>query len=304
MGQEGIAAAQAMTPERWAHRLSHILNTVLGANRFPVQVPEIAVEYSRQVFPDDPISLVVGDRLPGFDGALMKAPPGKKGWGIVYNTAISSLGRINFTLAHEFGHYLLHRLQHPEGFSCGEQDVVRWDSAYGQLEHQANVFAATVLMPLDDFRRQIDPQARVDLDMLGHCADRYRVSLIAATLRWLQYTQRRAVLVVARDGFILWARSSAAALRSGAYFRTSRGPVPVPSGSIAASARSEPSNRTPVDVGPCVWFDEPCSEMTVFSEAYDFTLSLIQLGAQSRTAGSLEPLEEPVPDVTESVRWS
>src|SRR3546814_7564717 len=63
-------------------------------------------------------------------------------------------------------------------------------------------------MPLDDFRRQIDAKVRVDLDIISHCADRYRVSLIAAVLRWLSYTQKRAVLVVSRDGFILWARSS------------------------------------------------------------------------------------------------
>jgi hypothetical protein len=56
-------------------------------------------------------------------------------------------------------------------------------------------------MPLDDFRRQIAEGDRVDLDMISHCADRYRVSLIAAVLRWLQYTSRRAVLVVSRDGY-------------------------------------------------------------------------------------------------------
>lgn len=87
----------------------------------------------------------MGDHLPGF-GALIKAPAGKKNWDIVYNASIRSPGRINFTLAHEFGHYLLHRLQHPQGFSCGEQDVVRWDSVYGQLEHQARRQRAALRM--------------------------------------------------------------------------------------------------------------------------------------------------------------
>jgi len=32
--------------------------------------------------------------------------------------------------------------------------VVRWDSEYGQVEHQANLFAANFLMPLDDFRAE------------------------------------------------------------------------------------------------------------------------------------------------------
>jgi len=70
----------------------------------------------------------------------------------------------NFTLGHEFGHYLLHRLAYPDGIRCGDRDVIRWESAYGQIEHQANVFAANLLMPLDDFRRQIPAAAKVDLD--------------------------------------------------------------------------------------------------------------------------------------------
>ena len=69
----------------------------------------------------------------------------------------------------------------------------------GQLEHQANVFSATLLMPLDDFRRQVPERQKVDLDDMSGCADRYRVSLIAALLRWLEYTECRAVLVVSRE---------------------------------------------------------------------------------------------------------
>ncbi len=193
------------SPVRWAIDLSGVLNAVLGRDRFPLDGATIAQQYSLQRFPDDPISLVAGDRLPGFDGALYRAPSGKKGWGVIYNNAIGSRGRVNFTLAHEFGHYLMHREDYPNGIRCGEQDVVRWDSDYGQIEHQANVFAANLLMPFDDYRRQIDAKAKVDLDMIAHCADRYNVSLIAAIMRWLEYTERRAVLVVSRDGFILWA---------------------------------------------------------------------------------------------------
>ncbi|MGH0348779.1 hypothetical protein NKZ16_06100 [Sinorhizobium meliloti] len=51
-------------------------------------------------------------------------------------------------------------------------------------------------MPLDDFRRQIPERVKLDFDALSGCAERYRVSLMAAILRWLHYTGRRAVLVV------------------------------------------------------------------------------------------------------------
>lgn len=80
----------------------------------------------------------------------------------------------------------MHREAHPSGMRCGEQDVVRWHSEYGQVEHQANLFAANLMMPLDDYRRQFPARDKVDLVMIAHCADRYNVSFIAALLRWLE----------------------------------------------------------------------------------------------------------------------
>jgi hypothetical protein len=267
----------SLSPERWAFEITHVLNAVLGAEHFPIDVAQVALEYSRQRFPDDPVVSVRGDDLPGFEGALFRGKPGRKGWGIIYNNAIASRGRINFTLAHELGHYLLHRIAYPEGFRCGQQDVVRWDSEYGQLEHQANVFAANFLMPLDDFRRRIPARARIDIEMLRACAERYKVSLIAAALRWLGYTEKRAVLVVSRDGFILWARSSIPALRTGAYFRTSAGPIEIPAASLPLNPGLLVAGRGSIDHARGVWLREQVREMTIYAEHYDFSLSLLLL---------------------------
>jgi hypothetical protein len=237
----------------------------------------IAREYSKQRFPDDPIISVQGDDLPAFDGALFKAKAGRKGWGIIYNNAMTSKGRINFTLAHEFGHYLLHRIAYPNGFQCGQQQIVRWDSEYGQVEYQANVFAANFLMPLDDFRRQISGTAAVDLEMLSACAERYRVSLIAAVLRWLSYTEKRAILVVSRDGFILWARSSEPAWRTGAFFKTSAGPTEVPTTALPSRRELLVARRAAIDHPRGIWLREPAREMAILAERYDFALSLLLL---------------------------
>lgn len=271
------------SPERWAFEITHVLSAVLGADRFPIDIAEIAREYTAQRFRDDPIDSVLGNDLPGFDGALFRAPAGRRGWGIIYNNRIRSKGRINFTLAHEFGHYLLHRLAYPQGMRCGEQDVIRWDSEYGQVEHQANVFAANFLMPLDDFRRQIADRAKVDLGLIEHCRDRYRVSLIATILRWLSYTEKRAVLVVSRDGFILWARSSTPALKTGAFFRTSAGPIEIPATSLVVQQDRLVDGRGAADHDPGVWFNEPVGEMTVVAEQYDFVISLLLLNDDGRS---------------------
>lgn len=270
-----------MTPQKWAFKLTHILNALATSDqeRFPVDVKAIAKDFSNHQYPDDPIIKIKGENLPSFDGALFKAPSGKKGWGILYNDAIESTGRINYTIAHEFGHYLLHRKNYPDGIKCGEQDLVRWDSEYGQIEHQANVFATNLLMPLDDYRLQIIPDTKVELDMISQCADRYEVSLIAATLRWIDYTERRAVIVVSRDGFILWARSSKAAFRSGIYFKTSsRPPIAVPTNSLASGLLTTNNQRVGINMPAGIWFkEESCEEIVVFSEQYDFVISVLQL---------------------------
>jgi len=267
----------AALPERWAIDISLVLNAALGKDRFPVDVALVAKEYSAQRYPDDPVSLVVGRSLPHVDGALCRAPTGKKGWGIFYNSAIASEGRINFTLGHEFGHYLIHRLAYPDGIQCGEQDVVRWDSEYARIEREANVFSAALLMPLDDFRQQMPEGDKVDLDMISHCADRYRVSLIAAVMRWLQYTARRAVLVVSRDGFILWSRASKPALRTGAFFRTSGPPIAIPADSLAGRQDMIVDGRSGVELPAGIWFAEPVCEMTIFAEQHDFAVTLLLL---------------------------
>src|SRR5262249_52888952 len=163
---------------------------------------------------------------------------------------------------------------YPDGIRCGDQDVVRWDSEYGQIEHQANEFSAILLMPLDDFRRLIAPQAKPDLDMLSECAERYGVSLIAAVRRWLDYTDRRAVLVLLREGFVLWARSSGAALRSGAFFRTAANTIPLPERSLAYRQDGAVDGRKGVELPAGVWFAEPAKEMTVFADQYDFAITL------------------------------
>lgn len=301
MGKERII--KPLSPTRWATDITAVLNAVRGLNHFPISVTEVALELSKKWFPDDPLSLIQGANLPGFDGALLPAPVGEKGWGIFYNNAMDSRGRINFTLAHEFGHYLIHRLAYPNGMRCSQQDVVRWDTEYKQIEQEANTFASYLLMPLDDFRRQIGSRTVATFDQLSHCAERYEVSLVAATLRWLAYTERRAVLVVSRDGYVLWTRSSQPAFKSGIYIKTSGRPVPVPGASVAANPDAFADARLGVSLPVGVWFSEPCHEMSLVSENYDFTLSLIQLAAgDSSNRYADRDDEEPAETLGDQIR--
>ena len=262
-------------PQKEANNITVVLREA-GVAAFPVDVKSIATEISEVKYPDSPITIIKGDAIPDFEGALVSAPPGKKGWGIFYNNAMKSQGRINFTLGHEFGHYILHREAYPDGFKCSTEDMATWKSDYAVCENEANIFAATLLMPFDDFRVQIEDRARPDFGELGACSDRYDVSLIAATLRWLQYTLRSSMLVVSRDGFILWARSSNAAMKSRLYFKTrNRPPIELPTKSLAVDTSVTNGAIYYRESDGDAWFNLPCTEHVILSEQYDFTLSLL-----------------------------
>lgn len=271
---------EVWTPQRAANRLAklaEVFSAAHGVDRFPVDVPPLAMETARIFGWCDPITRVQAANIKGFEGALFPGD-GRKEWLLLYNEAVSSLGRVRFTQAHELGHYILHR-QLRESFQCSDADMLNWSKDDKDIEGQADLFASFLLMPLDDYRKQVT--AAVDLNLLGHCADRYGVSLTAAILKWLQYTDEKAVLVMSNDGFINWAWSSEPAAKAGAFFRTRKSVIPVPREALAANADIQ-HNRTGTQIPACIWFphasaDTPLREMKVHSEQYGVVLSLLHL---------------------------
>lgn len=120
-----------------------------------------------------------------------------------------------------------------------------------------------------------------DFDVIASCADRYGVSLTAATLRWLRHTETQAVLVVHRDGFMRWAFSSASAAKNGAFFKTRSETIPIPEASLAANS-GVVHDRTGVDVPARTWFQHAPSqlslrEMKISAAEYDSTMTLLVL---------------------------
>ncbi len=271
---------EVWTPQRAATRLvklAEVFSAAHGVDRFPVEVPPLAFEAARIFGWSDPITQVQAANIKGFDGALFPGDE-KKEWLLLYNDAVASPGRVRFTQAHELGHYILHRRLR-ESFQCSDADMVDWSNDDKNIEGQADLFASYLLMPLDDYRKQVT--GTVDLDVLGHCADRYGVSLTAAILKWLQYTDEKAVLVVSSDGYINWACSSEPAAKAGAFFRTRNNVIPVPAAALAANA-SVKHDRLGTQIAASVWFpnasaEMPLREMKVQAEQYGRVLSLLHL---------------------------
>jgi hypothetical protein len=257
--------------------------------RFPVDVVALAKDAANQFRWNDPITKVQAEDIKNFEVALIPSE-GKREWLLLYNKKLSSQGRIRFTQAHELGHYLLHRHLR-DSFNCTEGDLINLETDEATIESQADSFASTILMPLDDFRAQMIGSA--DFEGLGACAARYGVSLTAATLRWLKHTEHQAVLIVHRDGYMNWAFSSTPAVKNGAFFRTRSETIAVPDGTLAADT-SVQHERAGTEVAARAWFphaptDLSLREMKITSNEYDAVMSLLVL---PRDANVWKPRDE------------
>ncbi|MBL28269.1 MAG: hypothetical protein CMM50_12065 [Rhodospirillaceae bacterium] len=268
-------------PLKEAARITQMLDQVFGTDRFnrePVDVAALAVEYSRRVAPESPIHEVVERNLPGCVGALVYSDVQPRQWAIMYHQE-QSPGRRAFTIGHEFGHYVLHRplIEQGVGFDggiyCDEDSVIRRGGA--GIEKEADEFAAALLMPLHDFRRRLPAKDRPDFDLLSRLATRYGVSLTAVILRWLEYTETRAIMVVSNEGFAHWAKPSQAALRSGRYIRTKDVVYELPAQSAAARADYSNEARQGIAQPANVWFPESVLEMCLRSDRYDQEIILL-----------------------------
>lgn len=269
-----------MTPQKYAIDISNLLNAVYKTSeeRFPIDIKSIALEYSKIKFPDEPLVDIIDGDFDNLEGMLTNV----NGWHIIYNSS-NTTGRINFTIAHEFGHYLLHRHTLKNGIKCDETALRTWGSEANNYESEANIFASYLLMPLDDFRKQIKGKP-ITLELFQQLSLRYNTSLTATILKYIEQTPERVVFIYSIDGFIDWARSSDSALKTKKYFaarRSNAEPIEVPDSSFAATNTTNLEGRY-VNNGP--WFpDVGYTEMNLNVKDKNFTLLILDRYDNKRT---------------------
>ena len=276
-----------LRPLKEAARITQMLDLVLGVDRFdraPVDVIGLALEYSRQVAPESPIHEVVERNLPGCVGALVYGEARPRQWAIMYHVGQSD-GRRSFTVGHEFAHYLLHRqlIEQYGGFDggiyCDENSVDR----RGGVRHRAG--SRRVCRGSADAASRFSqdssrPRHGLDFNTLSRLAKRYGVSLTAAILRWLEYTETRAMMVVSNEGFAHWAKPSGPALKSGRFIRTKNTVYELPSEAFAARRDYTDRALTGISQPAGVWFAESVHEMCFRSDRYDQEITVLQFEAE------------------------
>lgn len=110
-------------------------------------------------------------------GKLVKSKRrgGKSGYAIFLNT-FEGKARKRFTVAHEIGHFLLHRNYIGNGIS--DNTLYRSSALSNSKESEANGFAAELLMPMKEVKR-----LRNELHTIPEVAQRLGVSELALRIR-------------------------------------------------------------------------------------------------------------------------
>ena len=288
------------TPAGWGIQLSKLW--ILSGQAFPVDVKLLALEVTKQRFAD-PVGVVKEHGVAGIDGMLSRRARGD--WCISYDADGVVPGRINFTLAHELGHYFCHR-QHQAEFQCGQGAMLDYyGEAFRQMEKEANVFASYLLMPATDFRQQIDGET-VTLELLGEVADRYQTSFTATALRWLEITEEAAMLVVARDEFVCWSYPSTLARKRRAWLAPG---TPVSDSALdRLKSAANPAGNTWCRVPAGVWHPSmDAEECVIVSDQFELTIFLLRYPEARVVVHDEETETDPLDVMTDASRgfdWS
>jgi hypothetical protein len=127
------------------------------------------------------------------------------------------------------------------------------------------------------------------------------VSLTAVILKWMTITDKRAMIVVGKEGFIDWAWSSQPLLRSGVFYAARQTVIELPAASLAAQEVDSDTGRHGQLHAPGVWpGNKTVHEMTVFSPSNEMTISLLIYPDRAPSRWEVAELEEePLQDTFE-----
>ncbi|OFV79815.1 MAG: hypothetical protein A2W26_11585 [Acidobacteria bacterium RBG_16_64_8] len=232
----------------------------------PSQIDVEAIAFARG-------ALVLERPLRGASARLIRR--GRRGV-IAVREDIREPGQKRFGVAHELGHFELHK-KVDQLAVCTEQ-MLSWYRSQPE-EMEANDFAAELLMPAELFRprcRSGEPHS----EAIGHLAEAFRTSLTATLVRYVDLGIRVGALIVSYQGKVRWFRSG-----PDFPFRVLSPGSPLSRDSCAgAFFAGETMSMQPETVPALAWFDDgradpswTLRELTIPLPRYDTTLSLVMI---------------------------
>ena len=199
------------------------------------------------------------------------------GMGVIrVSNSIREIGRRRFAIAHELGHWLLHRATSQLSLCTGE-DIVCYAGSREELE--ANSFAANVLMP-KRFMSERYNQAP-SLELIQTAAEDLSTTLTSTAVRIAEVTDDEALVVFSRRraGTVRWWQPST---RCKLWLESRQ---PIDERSLTSEVGAGRYSNGPEEVDAASWFRHiPWHEsLVVYEEAaalgdYDVTLTILSIG--------------------------
>ena len=195
---------------------------------------------------------------------------------ITLSDAITEVGRRRFAIAHELGHWELHK-DVSQSFFCSEADMRQYQQSGPEIE--ANTFASELLLP-KTMINSATLKAEPDLDIIRDWSQTFNVSFTSAAVRYAGIS-RQPVMVVFSDGNqVRWWRRNEDRM-AGLWFESEQR---LGSCSIAADLNKNPRQAGVMrHVDWSAWFPhledkgEELFECAVQLHPYQTTLSLLWL---------------------------
>lgn len=186
----------------------------------PLQLPIEVIITSKNI-------IIKEEKIDGSDGRILM----KKDSGIItIDSKIDLHAKKRFILAHELGHFELHR-QLNRGFNDNDETLNHWykhDSIREEVE--ANEFAAEFLMPSHLFREEC--QGKIfSHKVIDHLSNKFQVSKTAAVLKFVKKNNGNhpVFVVCCQDNKMKWFKKS----DDWRYYSLFQRGFPPPSGTVA-----------------------------------------------------------------------
>jgi Zn-dependent peptidase ImmA (M78 family) len=143
----------------------------------------------------------------GFEGALVRASNKPNGI-IALKSSIREPGRKRFTIAHEFGHYVLpgHGIT---GRTCKGEDIQSKGKRVRSHEAAANLFASELLLPTAQVKPLVQTRL-ASIETAEFLSSKFETSLTAALLKSSEVTNERCCVIRSKNEIIEWAWPNAA----------------------------------------------------------------------------------------------
>jgi Zn-dependent peptidase ImmA (M78 family) len=118
-------------------------------------------------------------------------------------------GRMRFTLGHEIGHFLNPWHKKPGGeFRCSGDDMKKSEdkrqSDDYRMESEANIFAAEILIPRQEFVKDLRRRKGAEIDHIVTLSERYKTSKEMMARRYVDFQDDACAIVFSRNGKIIY----------------------------------------------------------------------------------------------------